>query len=89
MGIFPKKPEKTLGESYSDRITGFKGVATGYCQYLSGCNQALLTPACAATGAYIEGQWFDIQRLENLPDSIKVTLDNSSTPGSDQAAPKY
>lgn len=34
----------TLGKSYRDRITGVIGTATGYVQYLSGCNQALISP---------------------------------------------
>ncbi len=26
-----------LGRTYKDRITGFKGVATGFVEYLTGC----------------------------------------------------
>lgn len=36
--------EVGLGETYEDCITGFTGVAVGYVQYLTGCNQALLVP---------------------------------------------
>lgn len=76
-----------LGYTYKDRITGFQGVATGYCQYLSGCNQLLLVPKAAKDGAYKAGEWFDVQRLEQLR-ADRVVLDNGPTPGPDRPAPK-
>lgn len=77
-----------LGRTATDKITGFTGVATGICFYLSGCNQVLLVPKVAADGAYKDGQWFDVQRLTVDPDAAKVVLDNGQTPGADKAAPK-
>lgn len=76
-----------LGHTYSDKITGFTGVATGYVQYLTGCNQALIQPKCGDDDAMRDSQWFDQQRLE-VQDAAVVTLDNGSTPGCDRAAPK-
>jgi hypothetical protein len=70
-----------LGATYKDRITGFKGVATGYAQYISGCHQALLAPKAGT-----DSQWIDEQRLERVGSS-RVTLDNSKTPGCDKPAP--
>lgn len=76
-----------LGERARDRITGFEGVVTGLCMYISGCNQALLVPPVDKEGQFRDGHWFDIQRLEQVP-AARITLDNGSTPGCDRAAPK-
>lgn len=40
-----------LGLSYQDKITGFKGVATGECRYISGCNQILLAGKISKDGS--------------------------------------
>jgi len=76
----------TLGAEYRDKIGGFKGVCTGYCEYLSGCNQALLIPRVGKDGKAPDGAWYDVQRLERVGKKI-VKLDNSKTPGCDMAAP--
>lgn len=76
-----------LGLTFKDKITGFEGVATGYVQYLTGCNQVLLAPRCGPDGALRDSQWFDQQRLETQMNAA-VTLDNGVTPGCDRAAPK-
>ncbi|MDB5937513.1 MAG: hypothetical protein JWQ01_4857 [Massilia sp.] len=76
-----------LGSTYKDKITGFEGVATGFVQYLTGCNQALLAPRCGDDGALRDSQWFDQQRLEVLTNRV-ISLDNGVTPGCDKAAPK-
>ncbi|QOY96364.1 hypothetical protein IM543_11390 [Massilia sp. UMI-21] len=77
-----------LGHTYRDKITGFMGVATGYVQYLTGCNQVLLAPRCGEDGALRDSQWFDQQRLTHDNFHPAVTLDNGATPGCDKAAPK-
>lgn len=74
-----------LGRKYKDKITGFEGVVTGQCQYISGCNQALLAPAIGEDGAFKEAHWFDVQRLE-IQDGEPVVLDNGAIPGCDKAA---
>jgi len=76
-----------LGRTLRDRITGFSGVCTGYCQYLSGCHQVLLVPPLGADGALRSAEWFDIQRCEDTGADV-VTLDNGATPGPDRSAPK-
>jgi hypothetical protein len=76
-----------LGKTYQDRITGFKGVATGYVQYITGCNQTLLAPRVDDNGGMRDSQWFDEQRCE-LIDSDQITLDNSASPGPDKMAPR-
>jgi len=80
------RQNEMLGAEYRDKITGFKGVCTGYCEYLSGCNQALLIPRVSKDGKSPDGGWYDVQRLERVGKKI-VKLDNSETPGCDMAAP--
>lgn len=75
-----------LGQKVKDRITGFEGVVTGRCNYISGCDQALVTPPVDKDGKHVDAHWFDIQRLEGL-DAPLVTLDNGATPGADLPAP--
>ena len=75
-----------MGRTYVDKITGFAGVATGYCQYITGCNQALLVPFVGEDGASRDGKWFDEQRLD-ITGAAKIVLDNGATPGCDIPAP--
>ena len=77
-----------LGVTYMDRITGFRGVATGRVAYISGCNQALLTPRVKEDGAFMEAQWFDEQRLEIVEGIAAILIDNVSGNGFDSPAPK-
>ncbi len=76
-----------LGSKMKDKITGFEGVVTGYCKYLTGCHQALLVPPVDDDGKMIDGHWCDEQRLEAVGDTV-ITLDNSQTPGPDIAPPR-
>jgi hypothetical protein len=76
-----------LGSKVKDKITGFTGIATGYCSYISGCNQVLINPPVSADGNFQDSHWFDEQRLERVDVSI-ITLDNGNNPGADKAAPK-
>jgi hypothetical protein len=73
--------EIELGRTYSDQITKFTGVCTGICMYLSGCHQALLTPPVKEGGDYVEGKWFDYQRLTLIANAEKIVLDNGNNPG--------
>ena len=33
-----------LGQKVQDSITGFAGLVTGRCEYITGCNQILIQP---------------------------------------------
>lgn len=79
--------EKDFGKTAEDRITGFKGVVTGYCSYISGCAQILLSPKVGNDGAKVDPQWVDQQRLELVGGIPTIILDNGETPGADRAAP--
>lgn len=73
--------EIELGYTYKDLISEFEGVATGYVKYLTGCNQALITPRGDG-----EARWFDVQRLVRVKRD-RIVLDNSRAPGCDIPAP--
>ncbi len=76
-----------LGKTYTDSITGFKGVAIGHVEYLTGCNQVLLSPKGKEAHTRPSSEWFDTQRV-GVDDAVaKVVLDNGETPGADRAAP--
>jgi hypothetical protein len=56
-----------LGDLVADSVTGFRGVLMGRCEYLTGCNQYLITPTeLDKDGNTREGKWFDDARVELL-----------------------
>lgn len=52
-----EKEEKIFGRSGSDLITGFKGVITGECKYITGCTQYCLSNEK-------EDRWVDKPRVQ-------------------------
>jgi len=52
-----------LGETVTDSITGFSGVATARSEYLYGCVRVYVEPPGLKDELPIEGKWFDEQRL--------------------------
>ncbi|CCF19104.1 protein of unknown function [Pseudorhizobium banfieldiae] len=78
----------SIGKTYRDKITGFQGVATGHVDYITGCNQTLLQPKSADPAKRAEAEWFDDQRLEEVPNVNRIILNNGQTPGFDREAPK-
>jgi hypothetical protein len=76
----------SFGLTMRDKITGFTGTATGYVQYITGCNQYLLAPKVGEDGDLKSPQWFDEQRLEVVGET-RIELDNGGTPGADRPAP--
>lgn len=75
-----------LGDTVSDRVTGFKGVVTGRVEYITGCNQLLISPKADEKNALPESRWIDEQRCE-LCTERRIVLDNGATPGFDVPAP--
>lgn len=75
-----------LGATYKDVITGFEGVATGYVQYITGCNQALLVPPCDKSRKAPEACWYDEQRLSRTRAKV-IAIDNGTATGCDAPAP--
>lgn len=79
--------DELMGMQGEDRITGFRGVVTGHCCYISGCSQVLLAPRVVEGQAPGDAKWFDEQRVLVFPDAAIVKLDNGLTPGHDAPAP--
>lgn len=75
-----------MGMAAKDKITGFQGVVTGICEYLTDCTQALVCPPVDEKGSARDSKWIDIQRLEQVGTDI-IKIDNGATPGCDMAAP--
>jgi hypothetical protein len=74
-----------LGQKVQDSITGFAGLVTGRCEYITGCNQVLIQPPIKKEGDFQEPRWMDEDRLKIL-DSNKLTLPVTA-PGPDKPAP--
>lgn len=82
--------EKKFGKTARDIVTGFEGVITGACLYLSGCAQYLLAPKVGNDGMYRDGQWFDASRIEVDETVTPVVLPKTeveANPGCDKSAP--
>lgn len=76
-----------LGDTVTDAITGFTGVATGYVTYITGCNQFCVTPK-AKDSVTKDSIWFDEQRLTKNTKAKRVKLDNTNA-GFGDAPPAY
>jgi hypothetical protein len=73
-----------LGEVVKDVVTGFSGVITGRCEYLTGCRQYSITSRTLQSGDTKSG-WFDEDRLVRTKGAkIKIKTVN---PGGPQFAP--
>ncbi len=82
-----------LGDRARDKITGFEGVVTGRCQYLTGCDQILLNPPVKDDGDFRGAHWFDIDRCEVKERGV-FSLEDVAAPvlrrvGPDAPAPKH
>lgn len=76
-----------LGWTYRDTVTGFQGICTGWCTYISGCNQLLLVPPVDKEGKLVEAHWYDEQRCEKV-DAERMVIGNLvDHPGPDKPAP--
>ena len=77
-----------LGSTVKEAITGFAGVATGRCEYLTGCTQILVQPeGLDKDGKKKEAHWLDEQRLTVDKKKKIISFNNAKTPGFDAPAP--
>lgn len=79
---------ENLGKKATDSVTGFSGTVVGFCQYLSGCDQYLLSPRTEDPNVKPKSHWLDLNRLE-FDDSEMINLDTTVDQGPDLEAPKY
>lgn len=82
-----KKANKYFGLKVKDKITGFSGTVTAFCQYITGCDQYLVLPVIGENGDYPNAHWFDCNRLKVLSDGGRITLDTEVDKGVDQQPP--
>jgi hypothetical protein len=62
-----------LGVTIEDSITGFTGIVTARCEYITGCHQLLVQPRVKNNGDFVESRWFDEDRCKQLPgDGVEV-----------------
>ncbi len=74
------------GKRYRDTITGFEGTVTGYCAYVSGCDQVLLNGGMGKDGDKILSFWFNADRMEELITG-KIPDKDRGLKGADMPAP--
>jgi hypothetical protein len=77
-----------LGQTCRDVLTTFEGTVVSLIQNLTGCDQACLKPAkLDKDGKPMDGQWFDVTRLQILSKPIvRLPGNPASNPGADNAA---
>lgn len=80
-----KTADCNLGDKVTDTITGFTGIVTGIVHYISGCDQALLTPRVKDDGTAIDARWYDIDRLALV--EAKQAKKRARRVGADMPAP--
>ena len=73
----------TLGAELEDVVSGFRGIATGRAEYLTGCTQYCLVPKVDAEGKVRAGEWFDEQRLEKVGEGVTTTSRDTGGPQRD------
>jgi len=56
------KPQ--IGDRVKEKITGYAGVVTAKCEYITGCKQVLVNPPLKADGGYEDPRWFDEDRVD-------------------------
>ncbi len=76
-----------LGMHAKDVITGFEGIITGHCSYITGCDQCLVQPKKSKTGDYIDGKWFDKNRLVIRTEFEPIVLETDKDKGACDPAP--
>lgn len=53
-----------MGKEVIDRITGFKGIVTGICHYLTGCVMIGVQPKLNKDGKLDRDEWFAVSRIK-------------------------
>ncbi len=59
-----------LGKKAKDKITGFQGILTARCEFLTGCNRYCIQPTELKDGNPIDSIYFDEAQIEIISDGI-------------------
>lgn len=78
--------ELNFGKQGRDRVTGFTGTIAGLCIYAYGCMQYLITPKVDKEGKLVDGNWFDVSRIEVIEEE-KIEGLKGENPGCDSCKP--
>lgn len=70
-----------LGLEGKDKVTNFSGIITARAQYLTGCDQYLLTPKVDKDGNAKDGKWVDEGRIEIIGEGINKKEVQTKIPG--------
>lgn len=76
-----------FGCEVKDKITGFKGIVTGKCSYITGCEQYLVQPKGKKTDVKPKADWFDVARLV-LSSKKVIKIKEVAEDGCDLEAPE-
>jgi hypothetical protein len=81
--------KENLGKQGRDKISGFTGIISAFCQYLTGCNQyALKAQTLKADGSTLDDIWVDVKRVEIIGKGINQDdVKDSLNPGGPQDNP--
>ena len=60
-----------LGQRAKDKITGFEGILTARCEFLTGCNRYCIQPTELQDGKPIEGIYPDEGQIEIIGTGIQ------------------
>ena len=64
--MFERIFKHKLGKRAKDKITGFEGILTSRCEFLTGCNRYCIQPTTLKDGRPIESMYFDEDQIEIL-----------------------
>jgi hypothetical protein len=59
-----------LGKRGKDKITGFEGVLTARCEFLTGCSRYCIQPTELKDGKPIDSIYFDEAQIEIIGDGV-------------------
>lgn len=80
----------TLGATYKDKVTGFKGIAVAVTNYLSGCDRVALQPPLDKDGKVPEWQNFDTNQVDPVGKKVieLVKPQSKAKPGGPRPSPQ-
>ena len=77
---------ENFGKKASDKISGVTGIITGFCQYITGCDQYLIQPESEDKTKKPDACWFDVNRID-IGENVVTVIDTSVDSGPDMEAP--
>lgn len=76
------------GDRVKDKITGFEGIVTARCVYITGCNQLLVQPQSAGGTEMPKANWIDEDRCEMVTlQAVNPETVSANNPGFGEPAP--